>query len=135
MAAHQAPLSLGFSRQEYRSGLPFPSPKSILKASKFSTRNDSPGQTMSDWASQLTLVLKNPSASAGDVGSIPVSCRSPGGEHGYPLQKSCLKNPHGQRSLRASVHSYCTELDTTGVTLPTCMYVRFSCELPVWKET
>ena len=24
--AHQAPLSVGFSRQEYRSGLPFPSP-------------------------------------------------------------------------------------------------------------
>ena len=26
IAAHQAPLSLGFSRQEYWSGLPFPSP-------------------------------------------------------------------------------------------------------------
>ena len=26
MAAHQAPLSLGFSRQEWWSGLPFPSP-------------------------------------------------------------------------------------------------------------
>ena len=26
MAAHQAPLSTGFSRQEYWSGLPFPSP-------------------------------------------------------------------------------------------------------------
>ena len=25
-AAHQVPLSLGFSRQEYWSGLPFPSP-------------------------------------------------------------------------------------------------------------
>ena len=25
-ADHQAPLSLGFSRQEYWSGLPFPSP-------------------------------------------------------------------------------------------------------------
>ena len=25
-AAYQAPLSTGFSRQEYRSGLPFPSP-------------------------------------------------------------------------------------------------------------
>ena len=25
-AAHQAPLSMGFSRQEYWSGLPFPSP-------------------------------------------------------------------------------------------------------------
>ena len=31
MAAHQAPLSLGFSRQEYWSGLPFPSP--IVKPS------------------------------------------------------------------------------------------------------
>ena len=35
-AAHQAPLSLGFSRQEYWSGLPFPSPlkplgRNILK--------------------------------------------------------------------------------------------------------
>ena len=26
MVAHQAPPSLAFSRQEYRSGLPFPSP-------------------------------------------------------------------------------------------------------------
>ena len=26
MAAHQAPLSLGFSKQEHWSGLPFPSP-------------------------------------------------------------------------------------------------------------
>ena len=26
VAAHQAPLSLGFSRQEHWSGLPFPSP-------------------------------------------------------------------------------------------------------------
>ena len=30
-AAHQAPLSLGFSRQEYWSGLPFPSPKDAYK--------------------------------------------------------------------------------------------------------
>ena len=29
-AAHQAPLFLGFSRQEYLSGLPFPSPKEML---------------------------------------------------------------------------------------------------------
>ena len=27
--AHQAPLSLGFSRQEYWSGLPFPSPGAL----------------------------------------------------------------------------------------------------------
>ena len=30
MEAHQAPLSLGFSRQEHWSGLPFPSPWNIL---------------------------------------------------------------------------------------------------------
>ena len=29
MAAHQAPPSLGFSRQEYWSGLPFPSPGNL----------------------------------------------------------------------------------------------------------
>ena len=29
-AAHQAPLSMGFSRQEYWSGLPFPSPGDLL---------------------------------------------------------------------------------------------------------
>ena len=28
-AAHQAPLSMGFSRQEYWSGLPFPSPEDL----------------------------------------------------------------------------------------------------------
>ena len=28
--AHQAPLSMGFSRQEYWSGLPFPSPGKLL---------------------------------------------------------------------------------------------------------
>ena len=28
--AHQAPLSMGFPRQEYRSGLPFPSPGVFL---------------------------------------------------------------------------------------------------------
>ena len=28
-AAHQAPLSMGFSRQEYWSGMPLPSPKAL----------------------------------------------------------------------------------------------------------
>ena len=36
---------------------------------------------------------------AGDLGSIPGLGRSSGGEHGKPLQYSCLKNPHEQRSL------------------------------------
>ena len=36
---------------------------------------------------------------AGDLGSIPGLGGSPGEGHGNPLQYSCLKNPHGQRSL------------------------------------
>ena len=35
----------------------------------------------------------------GALGSIPGLGRSPGGGHGNSLQHSCLKNPHGQRSL------------------------------------
>ena len=34
-----------------------------------------------------------------DPGSVSGMGRSPGGGHGYPLQYSCLENPHGQRSL------------------------------------
>ena len=48
------------------------------------------------------LVVKNLPANEGDIrdmGPIPGSGRSPGGEHGNPLQYSCLENPHGQRSL------------------------------------
>ena len=36
-AAHQAPLSLGFSRQEHWSGLPFPSPVHTCMLSHFSS--------------------------------------------------------------------------------------------------
>ena len=35
----------------------------------------------------------------GDLGSIPGWERASGGELGNPLQYSCLKNPHGQRSV------------------------------------
>ena len=43
--------------------------------------------------------VKNPSASAGGVGSIPGPGRSLGEGNGNPLQYSCLENPHGERSL------------------------------------
>ena len=41
-------------------------------------------------------VVKNPPASAGDTGDkglIPGSGKSPGEEHGKPLQYSCWENP------------------------------------------
>ena len=39
-AAHQAPLSMGFSRQEYWSGVPSPSPNEILHSNKKESSTD-----------------------------------------------------------------------------------------------
>ena len=58
-------------------------------------------------ASQVALVIKNPSANAvesRDVGSIPGLGRSPAGWHGNPLQYSCLENPLGRGTWQATVH-------------------------------
>ena len=41
---------------------------------------------------------KESACSAGDLGLIPGLGRSPGGEHGNPLQYSCLENSHAQRT-------------------------------------
>ena len=37
--------------------------------------------------------VKNPSATSGDLGSIPEVARSPGGGNDNLLQYSCLENP------------------------------------------
>ena len=52
-------------------------------------------------ASQMVLVVKNLPANAGDirdVGFISGLGRSPGGEHGNPLQYSCLENPMDRKA-------------------------------------
>ena len=41
---------------------------------------------------------------AGDVGSIPGSGRSPGGENESPLHYSCLENPMDRGVWQAIVH-------------------------------
>ena len=53
------------------------------------------------------LVVKNSPATAGDIrdtGSIPGSGKSPGGEHGIPLQYSGLENPMDRGAWQAMVH-------------------------------
>ena len=50
---------------------------------------------------------------AGDLGSILGLGRSPGEGVGYPLQYSCLENPHGQKSLVGYSPWSCKESDTT----------------------
>ena len=49
-------------------------------------------------------VVKNPPASAGDVGLIPGLGRSPGEGNGNPLQYSCLENPIDRGAWWAIVH-------------------------------
>ena len=70
-AAHQAPLSMGFSRQKYWSGVPLPSPpcRASGKESTYQCRG-----------------YKN-------VGLISGSGRSLGGGIGNQFQYSCLENP------------------------------------------
>ena len=58
-------------------------------------------------ASQVTLMIKNPPANAGDIrdiGSTPGSGRSPGGGHGDPLQYPSLVNPMDRGAWWATVH-------------------------------
>ena len=49
----------------------------------------------------------------GDLDLIPGLGRSLGGEHGNPLQYSCLESPHEQRSLVGYSPWGCKELDMT----------------------
>ena len=79
-AAYQAPPSMGFSRQEYWSGVPLPSPKLRLIEIKLTCLRSQ--STLGSWTGtwkQLALFY--------------------GGGHGNPLLYSCLENPHGEWSL------------------------------------
>ena len=49
----------------------------------------------------------------GHPASIPRSGRSPGGQHGNPLQYSCLGNSMNRGGWQATVHGGCRESDTT----------------------
>ena len=63
-------------------------------------------------------MVKNPPFNAGDVrevGSVRGSGKSPGGEHGNPLQYSCLENPMDRGDWQAIVNRV-TESHTTEVT-------------------
>ena len=91
-AAFQAPPSMGFSKQEYRSGVPLPSPAYSLAVPKHS--KGFPGG----------IVVKNPPTSARDIVSIPGSERFPGGGNDKLLQCSYLENSIDRGAWRATVH-------------------------------
>ena len=91
--AHQAPLSMGFAKQEYWSGPLFPSPgdlpdpdiQPVLPAWQVGFPGGSCGHPW--WLSG-----KEFTCNVGDLGSSPGSGRLPGEGSGYPFQDSCLEN-------------------------------------------
>ena len=110
--AYQAPLSMEFSRQEYWSGLPFPTPGDLPDPG---IEPRSPALQEDVLPSELpgkpyvmllhTIMLKGfPGGSnykecacnAGDPGLIPRSRRFPGEGSSNPLQYSCLLNSMGR---------------------------------------
>ena len=66
--------------------------------------------------SQVALMVKNPPSNTGDIrdtGSIPGLGGSLEGEHGNPLQYSCLENPMNRGAGRVTVHGVIKESDMT----------------------
>ena len=51
----------------------------------------------------VAQTVKESACNAGDLGLIPGMGRSPGGEHGNPLQCSCLENPTARGAWKALV--------------------------------
>ena len=80
--AFQAPLSMGFSRQEYWSGLPFPTPREFPDSGIKSVSVASP-------------------ALAGGFFTTSATC---GEGSGTPLQCSCLENPMDGGAWWAAVY-------------------------------
>ena len=72
---------------------------------------------LQDYQQSLTSLVgqkaKEYACNGGDLGSILGLGRPPGEGNSYPLQYSCLENPHGQRSLMGYSPWGCKELDTT----------------------
>ena len=102
--AHQAPLSIGFSRQKYWSGLPYPPPWDLPDQGSnlhllhcreilyhWATR-EALGRDKLDSMPLIGKPIKNLPAKAGDVsdtgdtGWICWGGKSPGGAYGNPLQ-------------------------------------------------
>ena len=109
--------SIGFPRQEYWSGLPFPAPGDLLDleiepvstsglciAGRFFT-NESPVKPSKHLIKHQRKSQLNWYVTEGS-----------GEGNGNPLQCSCLENPRDGRAWWAAIYGGCTESDTTEAT-------------------
>ena len=114
---HQAPLSIGFSRWKYWSGLPFPSWPKIKPASLvspamagrfFTTRRPTPALLLGKSHGRRSLVGCGPLGREESETTewlhfhFSLSCIGEG--NGNPLQCSCLENPVDRGAWGATVH-------------------------------
>ena len=100
--AHQAPPSMGFSRQEYWSGLLFPSPGDL----------PDPG-----------IEPRSPTLQADTLTSEP-----PGG-NGNPLQCSCLEHPVDRGTWWAAVHGVAeSQTRLRQLSMHACMGEESACQ-------
>ena len=91
--AHQAALSLKFSRQEYWSGLPFPTPRDLPDPGIKPTSPTSPALAVISFTTEPHgkphgaggSNCKEAACNAGDPGSIPGLRQYPGEGNGYTL--------------------------------------------------
>ena len=123
--AYQDPPSMGFSKQEYWSGLPFPSPRDLPDPGMHPSLSHC-RQTLCRLSHQerissgeillksSTLFLgfssgsndKESACNAGNLRLIPGSERSPGEGNGNLLQYSCLETPMDRGAWWATVHGF-----------------------------
>ena len=80
-----------------------------LDEGELSSGNVNTGKNVKQWELLYSLRekatrVKASACTAGDLGSIPGSGRSPGEGNGNPLQYSCLENPMDGGAWRATVH-------------------------------
>ena len=85
----------------------------------------------------MVLVVKNPTASAGDIrdaGSIPGPGRSPGGGHGNLLQCSCLENLMDRGAWCATTVHRVTKSQTQlkQLSMHVCVYIYGYIFFPWW---
>ena len=121
VVTYQVPLSVAFSRQEYWSGLSFPSPgdlpdpgmepeSSALAGGFFTTEPPEKPYIIYYIIIYISVAFpggsdgKAPAYNVGGPGSIPGSGRSLGEGNGNPLQYSCLENPMDGGAWLAPVH-------------------------------
>ena len=117
--AHQAPPSTGFSRQEYWTGMPLPSPSrppflwggDTCGLAQVAQQDSEPSKPQ--WRNAKESIYQRRRC-----GFNPWVRRSPGGGNGIPLQCSCLENPMDRGAWWATVHGVAKSWTRSGTHIP-----------------